>query len=125
MAVADSGLQLVAVKAVDDDYPLRGAVRVMAEPFGVETAATQMPEPGTLWIESRLFALLDLQIGDTLRIGEADFRIARILGFEPSRGGDILNLSPRVLMHLDDLPRTQRHSTRQSRELSRAVHRHG
>ncbi len=107
MAVADSGLQLVAVKAVDNDYPLRGAVRVMAEPFGVETAATQMPEPGTLWIESRLFAQLKLKLGDTLRIGEADFRIAQILGFEPSRGGDILNLSPRVLMHLDDLPRTR------------------
>jgi putative ABC transport system permease protein len=107
MAVADSGLQLVAVKAVDNDYPLRGAVRIMAEPFGVETAATQMPEPGTLWIESRLFAQLKLKPGDTLRIGEADFRVVQILGFEPSRGGDILNLSPRVLIHLDDLPRTR------------------
>lgn len=107
MAVAASGLQLVAVKAVENDYPLRGAVRVMSEPFGSETAATQMPESGTLWIESRLFALLALKLGDSLRIGEADFRITRVLGFEPSRGGDILNLSPRVLMHIDDLPRTR------------------
>lgn len=107
MAVADSGLQLVGVKAVGDDYPLRGAVRIAAEPYGTETPATRMPERGTLWIESRLFAMLKLQLGDRLRIGDADFRIARVLGFEPSRGGDILNLSPRVLMHLDDLPRTQ------------------
>lgn len=107
MAVADSGLQLVAVKAVGDDYPLRGAVRIAAEPYGAETAATQMPEPGTLWIESRLFSILNLTLGDRLRIGEADFRVAKVLGFEPSRGGDIINLSPRVLMHSDDLPRTQ------------------
>lgn len=107
MAVADSGLQLVGVKAVGDDYPLRGAVRVAAEPYGVESPATEMPAPGTLWIESRLFAMLNLRLGDSLRLGEADFRIAQVLGFEPSRGGDILNLSPRVLMHLDDLSRTQ------------------
>lgn len=107
MAVADSGLQLVAVKAVGDDYPLRGAVRIAAEPYGAETAATHMPKPGTLWIESRLFSILNLKLGDRLRIGEADFRVANVLGFEPSRGGDIINLSPRVLMHLDDLPRTQ------------------
>jgi len=107
MAVADNGLQLVAVKAVGNDYPLRGAVRVAADPYGDEAPALHMPEPGTLWIESRLFAILKLKLGDRLRIGEADFRVAQVLGFEPSRGGDILNLSPRVLMHSSDLPRTQ------------------
>ena len=107
MAVADNGLQLVAVKAVGDDYPLRGAVRTADVPYGVESAAARMPEPGTLWIEARLFAILQLQLGDRLRIGDADFRVTRVLGFEPSRGGDILNLSPRVLMHSDDLPRTR------------------
>ncbi|HEY9198533.1 MAG TPA: ABC transporter permease, partial [Gammaproteobacteria bacterium] len=80
MAVADSGLQLVAVKAVGDGYPLRGAVRVATVPYGEETAATHMPEPGTLWLESRLFTLLGLRIGDRLRIGDADFRIAQALG---------------------------------------------
>lgn len=107
MAVAASGLQLVSVKAVGADYPLRGAVRIAAEPFGPEHPATQMPAPGTLWIESRLFATLKLQLGDRLRIGEADFTVTRVLGFEPSRGGDLLNLSPRVLMRVEDLPRTQ------------------
>lgn len=107
MAVAGDRLQLVAVKAVGDDYPLRGAVRVAGAPYGAETPAVRMPQPGTLWIESRLFALLGVDIGDRLRIGDADLRVARVLGFEPSRGGDILNLSPRVLMHSADLPRTR------------------
>ena len=107
MAVADSGLQLVAVKAVGSDYPLRGAVRVADEPFGAERPVTDMPEPGTLWVESRLFAALNLHKGERLRIGVADFRIEQVLGFEPSRGGNIMNLSPRVLMRLEDLPRTQ------------------
>lgn len=106
MAVADSGLQLVSVKAVTADYPLRGAVRVADTPFGPERAAASMPAPGTLWAESRLFSALQLDLGDRLRIGDAEFRIAGVLGFEPSRGGDFLNLSPRVLMHVDDLPRT-------------------
>ncbi|MFP5504843.1 MAG: ABC transporter permease [Gammaproteobacteria bacterium] len=107
MAVAADALQLVSVKAVGDDYPLRGAVRIAAEPFGPERPAARVPAPGTLWLESRLFAILKLAKGDTLRIGEAEFTVTEVLGFEPSRGGDILNLSPRVLMHLDDLPRTQ------------------
>lgn len=107
MAVAADGLQLVSVKAVDDDYPLRGAVRIAAEPFGPELPVARAPASGTLWIESRLFAILKLDKGDRLRIGEAEFTVTEVLGFEPSRGGDILNLSPRVLMHLDDLPRTR------------------
>jgi putative ABC transport system permease protein len=107
MAVATDGLQLVSVKAVADDYPLRGAVRIAAEPFGPEQPVARAPASGTLWLESRLFAILKLNKGDRLRIGEAEFTVTEVLGFEPSRGGDILNLSPRVLMHLDDLPRTR------------------
>lgn len=106
MAVADHGLQLVSVKAVAADYPLRGAVRIADAPFGTERPAATMPAPGTLWAESRLFGALQLALDDRLRIGDAEFRIAGVLGFEPSRGGDFLNLSPRVLMRVDDLPRT-------------------
>lgn len=107
MALAGERPQLVAVKAIGDAYPLRGAVRTATAPYGEEAAAPRMPEPGSLWIESRLFALLQVRIGDRLRIGDAEFRVAHVLGFEPSRGGDLLNLSPRVLMHENDLPRTR------------------
>ena len=107
MAVADAGLQLVAVKAVGSDYPLRGTVRIASELFGPERPAAAMPEPGTLWAESRLFAALGLQQGDRLRIGAADFALTEVLGFEPSRGGNLMNLSPRVLMRSEDLPRTK------------------
>lgn len=107
MAVAQSGLQLVSVKAVHSDYPLRGAVRVASTPYGEEHDAKTMPAAGEIWVESRLYNALKLSRGDRLRIGDADLIVTQLLGFEPSRGGDFLNLSPRVLMHIDDIPRTQ------------------
>ena len=105
MAVSDNGLQLVSVKAVGADYPLRGAVRIAAEPFGPETDAQNMPQAGEIWVEARLLSSLQLTRGDRLRIGDVELRVTELLGFEPSRGGDFLNLSPRVLMHLDDVAR--------------------
>ncbi|WP_297528275.1 ABC transporter permease [Thiohalobacter sp.] len=98
--------QLASVRAVDDAFPLRGESRSAATPHGEDRPATP-PRPGTVWIEARLGSLLGVGIGDALQVGAATLRVVAFLGHEPSRSGDFFNMSPRLLMHLDDLPATR------------------
>lgn len=101
----DEGIQLASVKAADDRYPLRGELRSAAEPYGAE-APGPGPRPGEAWAEARLFAALDLQVGDSIEVGEKRLHLTRVLTHEPDRAGDFYSLTPRVLMHLDDLEAT-------------------
>ncbi|MNZ26422.1 FtsX-like permease family protein [compost metagenome] len=64
------------------------------------------PQPGEIWVESRLLTSLDLHVGDSVDIGRQKLRIARVLTFEPDRAGDFYSLTPRVLMNMQDLDAT-------------------
>lgn len=98
--------QLVAIKAVSAGYPLRGQLRIAARPYGPETATREMPAPGSVWLDPRLMSVLDLTRGGRIRLGDARFRVAHVISFEPDRGGNLFNIAPRVLMNLADVPRT-------------------
>ncbi|MGK9063981.1 ABC transporter permease [Stutzerimonas chloritidismutans] len=101
----DENLQLSSVKAAGSGYPLRGALRSAPAPYEPEQTSTG-PAPGEAWAEARLFAALDLQIGDEIEVGNKPLRLTRVLTYEPDRVGDFYSLTPRVLMHLDDLEAT-------------------
>lgn len=102
----DENLQLASVKAADSHYPLRGELRSAAAPYQPEQISDDGPQPGEAWAEARLFAALDLQIGDLIEVGNKQLKLTRVLTYEPDRVGDFYSLTPRVLMHLDDLQAT-------------------
>jgi len=112
--------QLVAVKAVTDGYPLRGAVSlaplddagatesVSGDPAraggtGVATA----PAEGTVWVDPQLVSALALEAGDSLTLGASDFVVERLLLFEPDRGENAFEFAPRVMMNAADLERSE------------------
>lgn len=101
----DDNLQLASVKAADSLYPLRGELRSAPAPYQPEQVSSG-PQPGEAWAEARLFAALDLQIGDLIEVGNKPLKLTRVLTYEPDRVGDFYSLTPRVLMHLDDLQAT-------------------
>ncbi len=101
----EQDLQLASVKAASSSYPLRGTLRSAAQPYEPEQPGTG-PAPGEAWAEARLFAALDLAIGDDIEVGNKLLRLTRVLTYEPDRVGDFYSLTPRVLMHLDDLEAT-------------------
>lgn len=106
MAMAGDSAQLVSVKAVDPGYPLRGRLRVAPAPFEADAPASGVPAPGTVWADAQLLALLDLKVGDSLKLGEASFTVARVLTYEPDRGMQFVNVAPRVMMGRGDLAAT-------------------
>ncbi|WP_297839367.1 ABC transporter permease [Pseudomonas sp.] len=101
----DAGIQLASVKAVDGAYPLRGELKSAAAPYQTEEAGGR-PQPGEAWAESRLFAALNLKVGDNIDVGSKTLRLSRVLTYEPDRAGNFYSLTPRVMINLSDLAAT-------------------
>jgi len=106
MVIRGAANQLAQIKAVSDAFPLRGDLTVAGEIASQGNATTNIPVPGTLWIEPRLARMLEVDAGDTLELGDRSFRVGGILQQEPSRGGDMFNYAPRVFMNLQDVAST-------------------
>lgn len=102
----EDNMYLASVKAVTDTYPLRGELTFSAMPFGTVQPATAGPARGQVWLDSRLFPLLDIEIGQRVTIGEADFTVVAAARTEPDQGASFYGFGPRVLMHYDDIPAT-------------------
>ncbi|HEX8604360.1 MAG TPA: FtsX-like permease family protein [Pseudoduganella sp.] len=101
---------LASLKAVGPGYPLRGRVKVTTDQDqandSVGTPAPDIPAPGTVWIDVAVLRALNARIGGELRLGDATFRIAQLIAAEPDRGTGFLNFAPRVMLRLDELPKT-------------------
>ncbi|WP_394558407.1 ABC transporter permease [Aquipseudomonas alcaligenes] len=101
----EQGIQLASIKAASGNYPLRGELKSAAQPYAADQPGGG-PQPGEAWAESRLFAALDLKIGQNIEVGNRQLRLARVLTYEPDRAGDFYSLTPRVLINMEDLAST-------------------
>lgn len=99
--------RLVSVKAVSAAYPLRGKLRVRDGAAGSkESDVAESPAPGTAWVDAAVLDSLGLAVGDTLLLGDASLKIARVIVIEPDRGTGFSSFAPRVMLHEADLPAT-------------------
>lgn len=95
---------LVRLKAVDARYPLYGSVSLMAQ--GARQPISSLRAAGVVAVEHLLLRRLDLKVGDALKIGGAELKIAAELTYEPDRLGGRPAFGPRVLMSLENLQLT-------------------
>jgi putative ABC transport system permease protein len=98
--------RLVALKAVESGYPLRGNLRVADQPGGPEQTTRDIPQPGEAWVDAAVLDSLGLKVGDTLLLGDSALRIGRVIVIEPDRGGGFVNFSPRVMLNQADIDAT-------------------
>ena len=103
---AGGASRLVALKAVSPGYPLRGTLRTAPAPDQPEATTSDIPAPGTAWVDAALLGALDLKVGQPLLLGDTAFTIARVLVAEPDRGAGFMSFAPRVMIHRDDLAAT-------------------
>ncbi|KDN27196.1 ABC transporter permease [Vibrio fortis] len=101
MAFSDNGMQLVTVKAVESNYPLRGEMLL-------ESADAQQTnvKPGELWLDERIFSQLEVTIGDNVTIGDADLTITGRITQEPGLSFNPFQQMPAVLIHSSDIDAT-------------------
>ena len=97
--------RLVSVKAVSQAYPLRGRL-VLRGASGDEQNLAAAPAPGRAWVDASLLGALQLQIGDALLLGDAQFTIERVIVLEPDRGAGFASFAPRVMIAQADLEAT-------------------
>lgn len=102
-ALAEQGgaSRLVALKAVEPGYPLRG--QLVASPTA---GASSIPLAGEVWVDPALLDNLNLQTGQMLGLGERSLRISAVIEREPDRGAGFMTFAPRVMINAMDLPST-------------------
>ena len=77
MVVRGERNMLSDVKVVEAGFPARGEVRVAERLFGPDRRAASVPEPGTVWVDERLYTGLDLDAGATVGVGDASCALRR------------------------------------------------
>mgnify|MGYP001163315030 CR=1 FL=1 len=106
MVSRGDAFQLATLRAVDAAWPLRGTVRIAPRAFEPGVPSRALPPPGTVYVDAQLLPLLDAQVGDSVQIGEAEFRIAGVVAEEPGQLGGVFGLAPRIFLRADELERT-------------------
>lgn len=97
---------LVSAKAAAAHYPLLGQLQWQAQPNAAVQTGGAGPQVGQVWLEARAMTQLGLQVGQTIELGNGQFRISAILIAEPDRAAGFSGLGPRLLMHWDDIDKT-------------------
>ena len=93
----------VEVHSVQENYPLIG--HLITHP----ASKHPIPKPGEIWVEEQLLKMLDLKLGDSLKLGNTKFRIAGIVLSDPMKLLNTLNGqsdTALVLIHQIDLQST-------------------
>ncbi len=106
MVGAGEKVQLASVKAVEQAYPLRGALLTTTQVGADSQSTTASPDIGQVWVDPQILAQTGLTIGQQLKVGDLQLNIARVITYEPDRGPQFVNLAPRVMMRAEDLVRS-------------------
>jgi len=92
---------LSELKAIDNQYPLYGSLTLK------DGRRVNSPKVGEIYVGVTLSDQMELQVGDSVSFGEADFTISGIIDEEPDRLGEGFTLGPVALINLESLNDTQ------------------
>lgn len=102
---AGQSVALVQLKAVDSIYPLYGTL-ALTTVDGEPVDAKKLHDPGTAYVEDLLLSRLGIAVGDSIRIGEGDVRVAGLISAIPDQLSGRPAFGPRVLMSVKTLEST-------------------
>lgn len=97
--------KLTSLKAVSPQYPLRG--NLLLEDSALKRKIAPTIQAGEVWVDPGLLQALQLNIGDSLRLGQKDFRVTAVIARELDRGAGFMNFAPRVMIAQSDLAATE------------------
>ncbi len=98
MAHTHEQFVMVNVKAIDDAFPLRGDIRV------VPTA--EKIQAGQVWLSARALDLLHVNVGDTVNIADASFKVTAQIAHDSNQELGFSGFSPTVIISQADVART-------------------
>ncbi|EGR0245677.1 FtsX-like permease family protein [Vibrio parahaemolyticus] len=99
MAFSDNGMQLISVRGVDESYPLMGELVLDGNESG-------RVKPNQLWLDERIMAQLEVNKGDSVTIGDADFTVSGAVLMEPGLSFNPFQQMPAAYIHQSDVEKT-------------------
>lgn len=94
--------QRAKVKAAGQDYPLQGELRTASSLGDPSVSTLTGPQPGEIWMDSRLLAGLSIDPGEQIMIADQALTVARVLLHEPDRLMEGHNVDMRALLNEQD-----------------------
>ncbi len=98
MAQSNGASTLVEIKAIDGTYPLYGALKL--SPSASDTFSSVNGSFGVA-VDPLLLQRLNLKLGDTLKLGQANVIIRAVIDEEPDRLANGIIFGPRLMMSQD------------------------
>lgn len=98
MARTNDQFVMVNVKAIDQNFPLRGQLDI--RPQAKHLAA------GQIWLSPRARDLLHVGIGDQIFIADGEFRVTGIIEHDPNQEVGFSAFSPTVMISQADIAKT-------------------
>ncbi|MBD1584182.1 ABC transporter permease [Pseudoalteromonas sp. S16_S37] len=102
-----SNHQFVQLKAVDDNYPLQGQLEYSHSKAFKGKYSAKAPAINQIWLEPRLASALDIEIGETLKLGNTQLLFKAYLLHEPDRLHEGHSSDMRALVHVDSIQAQQ------------------
>ncbi|EDP60895.1 FtsX-like permease family protein [Vibrio sp. AND4] len=99
MAFSDTGMQLISVRAVDENYPLMGDLVL-------DSASSGQVKANQLWLDERIMTQLAVSKGDVVTIGDADFTVSGAVLMEPGLNFNPFQQMPSAYIHQSDIDKT-------------------
>lgn len=104
MAFSNGNMQLAQIRAVESNYPLRGHVQLAQQNQNINEFKAR---PSLAYVSRRILSNLDVNVGDTLTIGEKTLSIAGVIEKEPDSVQTTFGFSPTIIMSMNDVADTE------------------
>ncbi|MFO0519386.1 MAG: ABC transporter permease, partial [bacterium] len=106
MVIRGDRAQLSEVRAVGEGYPVKGEIGLSPRNLEAPVATRGVPARGTVWVDTRMVALLGVDGGQTIELGDRSFTIAGVFERDAEASVGFLSMSPRIVVNALDLPET-------------------
>ncbi|MFY9179389.1 MAG: FtsX-like permease family protein [Venatoribacter sp.] len=98
-------MAMASAKAVEENYPLKSTL--LAGPSLAQAKPQKAgPKPGEAWVEPRLLAMLEAQLGDALEVGNIQLNVTAVIAEESDKSAGFYSFSPRLMLNQQDLEQT-------------------
>ena len=105
MAFTRGQTRLVALKAIQGPYPLRGEL-LISNQVASKQPASGGPPLGQAWVDTAVLEAFKIRLGDSISLGQLNYTVTATIDQELDRGAGFMNFAPRVMISKDRLEQT-------------------
>lgn len=96
---------LVQLKAIEENYPFYGSIELVNQGAVNAPLQSKLKTENRIWIYADLVHQLQVNVGDSLKIGDSTFVIDDIIKTDPAAGIST-NMAPRIFLNRNHLEKT-------------------